>query len=516
MRVGGLFPWSAFSLAKALSISLAAALAWLWFRRFTSQAHALLGAVLLILFASGARWLLLFLPEQTIIGLGSGLQLVGQASAGARDLSTNLTRPWNLSGGSPFPLPFAFSSGIFTPLTLALTGSGALPHCALLILLLINRRAWNLPAGILLSCLLASLALIAEDLFFFVWLGILLAVLIRSLCSTRQPSKGAGKYIKGKSFWTGALPLSLLLALASGGPLTWVLLQWSGLAAHQTVASVGGGAAALRLNLPPAFLSSQLGSLAIFDPRRLALAISEMGPAMLLAPLVLAVSLKRVRSDQPVFAGLGLGTIAAFAAPVILRLEGTDEDASRLTSLALFGWLVLGLPGLWQLLKKARPVWQVLGGIAYGISILGGLALFPSQLTAIAQPQMPDFIQEADALMCKFYWNQLEPEGKILAFGPPSRAVTIFGRLLGQAYSEPGHPMERYQALLQDPDPRQVAMEGYSYLYLDKETWKALTNRQREQFKLPCVRKAGETEGEDNDFRLLYFVRKCEPGSPAP
>jgi hypothetical protein len=63
VRVGGLYPWIAMDISKALSLTLAVILAWLWLRRYLRGRLVWLWLVVLLLFAGGARWLLLFAPQ---------------------------------------------------------------------------------------------------------------------------------------------------------------------------------------------------------------------------------------------------------------------------------------------------------------------------------------------------------------------------------------------------------------------------------------------------------------------
>ncbi len=80
VRMGGLFPWTAFDLSKALTTALTLMLAWLWYRRYINRWWGVLLGVLLVLFGSGTRWVLLFLPPQTLLQMGKGLDLLGSAA----------------------------------------------------------------------------------------------------------------------------------------------------------------------------------------------------------------------------------------------------------------------------------------------------------------------------------------------------------------------------------------------------------------------------------------------------
>ena len=143
VRVGGLFSWSAFDAAKSLSTALTLILAWSWFRRFTKNPLALTAGVMLVFLAAGSRRMLLFLPESVLQRISAGIVLHGSAMQTAPDLYSALTSPWNIQGDGPFPFPFAFASGTFSPLSIALTGSGAIPEMTLFLLLLLAKRTWR-------------------------------------------------------------------------------------------------------------------------------------------------------------------------------------------------------------------------------------------------------------------------------------------------------------------------------------------------------------------------------------
>jgi len=181
VRIGGLFPWSAFDLTKALSLSLLVMLAWLWFHRYIHNSLANIFSVLLIILAAGTRWLLLFFPRNTLINLGKSITLWGTAKATGQNLYQALISPWNIEGGGPFPFPFAFANGIFPPQIMALGGSAAVAALSLFLLLLLAKRRWNWATGIIVSLIISSLGITSEHLFLMVWGGIFITVWVGSL-----------------------------------------------------------------------------------------------------------------------------------------------------------------------------------------------------------------------------------------------------------------------------------------------------------------------------------------------
>jgi hypothetical protein len=102
MQIGSLTPWSAFDFSKALIGALAVLLSYLIGRRYTNSelgGIALAGA---LLFASGTRYLLLFLPPTLLQSFDSLIELQGSAAELGVSFSETLTQPWLVDGGPPY------------------------------------------------------------------------------------------------------------------------------------------------------------------------------------------------------------------------------------------------------------------------------------------------------------------------------------------------------------------------------------------------------------------------------
>ena len=101
VRIGGFFPWSAADLYKSLSMVLTLVLGLLWYRRTLPggagrRAWTLVAVGLFLLFAGGARWLLLLLPESLLTSIGQRVELVGSAMQTAPSLYQALLGPWRV------------------------------------------------------------------------------------------------------------------------------------------------------------------------------------------------------------------------------------------------------------------------------------------------------------------------------------------------------------------------------------------------------------------------------------
>ena len=533
VRIGGFFPWSAFDLVRAQAIALTLVLAGLWLRRYIratpSPGWALALAGLLVLFGGGARWLLLFLPENYLLELSARISLQGSALTTGADFFTALTLPWKIEGGGSFPFPFAFINGIFPPLSMALTGSGALPQLTLVLLLLLARRRWTVTTGLVYGLLLASLALTGEHLLVILLAGLLTAVAIHLILNLRRKSY----HLPLGTYLTQALLLMLpgiILALLGGGVLTEMFRRvLSGLTGSTTDAGLGFSSLALRW--PPALVSAHLGEMAFSDGWQILAALAEVGPVIFLAPWLTWWTIKRARRSSSGLDSRGIangaiyGAWIGFLAPLVISLTTRDRDISRMTGTALFIWMLLSLPRLWLIFKQTmsrfpgkspanKAAWMRFVLITgYTITIAGGFGMFPAQTIAIGKPQFTYFIEEPDVLLSKAYWDRLKPGAWILDLAYPPRPATLFGRDIGRAYQDIYTPAPEYQALLASPDPHRIAGAGYAYVYFDKKTWLNLLPEQRQAFQRACVKEIAEQRTELGDFRRLLDVQACQPGS---
>lgn len=488
MRVGGLTPWGAFDLSKTISLVIAIPLAWLWFRRVTHNQHAAFWGSLLVLFAGGARWLLLLFPQQTLQQLGSGLRLLGSALATGPDLFTVLYSPWKIEGGGPFPFPFAFTNGVAQPLNMALASAGALPQATLLLLLLLARRRWTPLQGILYGLLLASLALTAEHIFGFILGGVALTGLGILLKFWRDKARHFSARwntaLAQLGNWLWVLVPAVLLAVVAGGVIHGVLrdlISQPATSAAQASTTFGG----FSLRWPPALTSAHFGALSITNPSQLLIALVETGALLFLAPLAIWWASRRARHGTWPPAWMAAGAVLSFIIALFIVYE-VERDTSRFTGSAVYIWLILGFPLAWILFRTGKSWLQVLLGIGYATAVLGGIALFSIQLISITKPQFTYFVKIPDAQMNQQFWDRLEENTQVFDT-LPYRSVTLFGRGAGRASAEIYQPYPEWLALAEVMDPLQIAQAGYAYLYLDKETWQALTPPQKQALEQPCI-----------------------------
>jgi hypothetical protein len=503
VRIGGFLPWSGWDMARALALSLTGALAWLWVRRIARNSWASFAGAMLAIFGGGSRWLLLFLPSSWLSRLGANLELQPSLLLAGPDFYAAMPSPWPVDGGGPLQLPFAFADGIYVPLNYLLGSTGALPALTVLVILLLaSRRGMRTSQAIVYGLLLAGLALSAEHLFVLVLaaLGITLGV---RLLMRRRGKTPAFKEPLGP--WIAALMLSIPLSLVQGGFLTESARAYVSALLGQ-VETLTTNAYGFSLRWPPGLMSGHLGPLSLLDPGQALMLLAELGPALLLGPLVACAWLVRRagRLHWPVI--LTWASMVSLLFPVFVRY-GVDRSTTRFPATALWMWTVLGLPALWLFLQSRGPWWRAGAAAGFFASVLGGWVMFSVELSAVPHPQISYFIAPEESLISLRNWDRLE-EGALVLDSLPERAVTLLGRAT-RARADIYAPLAEWETLVAAADPRRIAQAGFRYVYLDNLWWGRMTSEQREAFRQTCVRTMDSVEIGTTGFRRLLDVIDC-------
>ena len=502
MRVAAAAPWTALDLARGLTLALATVLAGLVAWRLTRKQMVAWLSALFFLFAGGTRWLLLLLPVALLNRISASITLLGSARDTAPDFAQALTRPWNAIGSGPIPFPFAFSNGVHDPAIMAHYGYGVSQGMITLLLLLISDRQKTWKTGVLLIALLASLALANEVDFVLLYLGMLLAGMawIARHRNVRPP--------RSTWFWIVVAALAGIAALVQGGFLTEAFrTRISGISPEASYFT------ARFFLIPPAIIATHLGKLSLFHPYQFLAAVFEVGPVVLVLPLVLRWGYAALQEQHWIHASL-----AAAAIPSLLSIFLEYSGNADITATTRLLWImislckILGVPLVWLWLQN-QAEWKhrlVQGLIA--VSMFAGIVLFSIQLIAIPRPVYTVFVTDMDAAFYQKYWDRLSPPSAWVLDPISQRSATIFGRqsdaLVGWGVSKP-----EYVALLENPDPYQLSAAGYRYVYADKEYWKQYDA----QLEQACVRVLETIEGVKvarsgaaPDFRRLADISECK------
>jgi hypothetical protein len=504
MRLGHMFPWTALDVARGLIMALPLVLAGLWAYRVTrSQMAAVLTGAMLAL-AGGARWLLLLLPPAWLSHISDNITLIGSASTSAGSLAEAMITTWKIDGAGPLPFPFAFYTGINQPYVMAYTGISGSGILILLVLLLAANRRRHWAAGVVVSALIAALALANEIAFLLIMLGFGIVALtwIFHHRSWRLPRELA--------IWIGILAASVVLAAVQGGLLTEILRSRFFAAQAQS----GYFDTSLVLTWPPAVISAHLGALSLANPAQLLAALAEIGPVVLVTPLIILWARRSYRLGNWYEAALIASSAGAILA-LFIAFKGPLYTATpRLMSGWFFACVLYAVPLLWVWGRTKSGSMQAAAATVAFAACLGGLVLFGVQLLAIQKPVLSTFISPMDARMAQDYWNRLAPDALILD-PVVSRAPTVFGRFTVSSpswySSDPA-----WQALIASPDPTKMRSAGFSYFYYDRDYWDRLDSTAQALLTSSCVKQIAEVDGihseqdYSKDFRRLIDIKKCK------
>jgi len=506
VRIGGLFPWSAWDISRAFAISLTLVCGWLWIRRITqSKAGAFWGSFL-IAFGMGTRWILGLLPSSWVTALASRVYLIGSSADTAKTLAEAISRKWVIDGGPPVPIPYAFANGVLNPLTFDWGGASSLPFLALTLILMVSSRIKLKWSGLLLfASAFLSLALSAEHIFVLLVLGVGMAVFVMS-CYHRS----AHHRIPSPFLWQFVAIVIVIVAfsLLQGGVLTEVA---------RTVFEGGRGIGAaasgnFSLRWPPAFFDSHLGSLSLMDWKQLVVILMECGPILLLFPIVLGRMLQDIKHNRITEFGFGLASCFGVVIPLFVNYYAA-RDITRFTATGMSLWLLLCIQPTWRFVQRTSLGYKILVILSYAFTVFGGIALFAFQCTAIFAPQTATFVSSMDSRMSQLFWDRLDPH--MMVFDSTGyRGQTLFGRLSIDTID--GFAKIQYLPYMANPDPYALRKAGFGYIYIDKRYWDHLPANYQRALYPACAQvmnkmeKMNSATGELFDFRILINITGCQ------
>ena len=503
MRIGDAAPWTAFDLARGLTLAMKVMLGGLVAEALTGKRNLVLWGALFLALAGGTRWLLLFFPPSLVSGISDSLRLIGATGQAKMTLAEMLTGPWLMDGSGPVPFPFAFASGVFSPSIMAFGGMGSTGGLVLLLIMLVVPRSRHSLSWALMVVMLSSLALANEIYLVSVGAG-LFFVAVYWVVRNRSL-----KFPPSLRNWIIVFALGTLVAVLQGGTLTELArgIFSAGPGDGEVYYKTGFG-----LSWPPAIVSAHLGILSLFNPYQLIMGLLEVGPLILIAPFLISRGRKAYAGGNWFEAGLMLSGIIGLLM-LFIEYDGTGgvRNTSRLFGHYLNVGSIYAVPLLWMYLKD-KSQWLVNSAIALGlVTVLSGVALFSAQLYALYSPTASYNLNELDIQMFDRHWNQLPAPGMV--FDPtPSRAVTVFGRPTDSGFSWYSEKPE-YTALVDSPDPYRIHQAGYDYMYYDLYYWQA----NKDLLDVPCVVQYDQVTdihsatGESGNFRRLVDITACIP-----
>lgn len=503
MRLAGMFPWSAFDLAKGLIAGLAITLSALVGWRLTHRPAGSAVMAVVVGLASGGRWLLLLLPQGLLRTISAQVTLWGSAATTAPNLYDGLASSWVVEGGPPVPIPFAFVNGILQPFVLgSQAGPGAFSVAILMLTLLLVGRARGWFAYSVLAVVFATWALVFEADFVLFGLGLALAA---AYVAVR--SREGAAMARNLPRLLAAFVLAGVVSLLQGGTLTDMaagLLQRAGSSASELAAPLG-----FSLRWPPAIVSSHLGELGISHPLLLLAGLLELGPLLLAAPIGLWVAARFARRGRAELCAWGLAGAVGLLLPLIVRYQ-SERDITRLSAFGLLALALLALPAI-GLLLQARPTgWLRWAGAGWmGACCLGGLVVAGSLLTAIPRATLSPDIAPIDARMADRFWGRLEP-GALVLDSSAWRAVALTG-LLTKSAPDSLSTYPEWEAMVAAPRLGSALEMGFRYVYVDEYWWQQMGAESGPFGDNPCVSLLGmERDNQANGSRRLFDIGACQ------
>jgi hypothetical protein len=383
------------------------------------------------------------------------------------------------------------------------TGIAGSAILILLLLLLTSQRWRRGGAAALTVVLMAALAIANEIAFLLAGFGLLITALSRLIAIPKQRTP------RGLRVWIGLMAAAVVIAILQGGMLTEIVLARLRLDAVAT----SYFDTTPTLSWPPSLVSAHLGSLSLANPLHVLLALLEMGPIILITPLVFAWWWRSLKKGRWLEASLIASSLGVFIAAFVSFKGPLFTAAPRLMS----GWFLVSslyfVPLLWFWLARHRDLFRIAAAATGVVSCIGGLVLLSVQLAAIQRPVFATFITQMDAKVAADHWNQLRPGA--LVFDPlVFRAPTVFGRPTRSSptwYTR----SEDWELLRDEANPSEIAAAGFDYMYFDREYWDRLTTSQQDALAGECVTRLWQVDGTRSesdyrkDFRRLLDIREC-------
>jgi len=510
MRLGGLLPWSAFDLSKAIAGAYLFLMLALLANRYLDYPWAGLLVAGILAFVTGTRFLLFLAPSGLMTQLDALIRVRSPDVVVGMPLSQAIYQGVVLDDGPPAPFLFAFMDSFGWPFVMALhIGPSVFSFIILLLAWMLAPRMKGKAAAVVLMILFSFWAIVWESSYgLFLIAGLLMAVF-----TLWNQSRGMEKWVR----WTIiALLLSIPFAVFQGGTITEAIrkivfgLGNAASAASSEPASLGG----FSVRWPPAIYSKHLGSLEIFSLRELFVAILELGPVVLFIPWITWWAWKRYRQGEWMLGTAVSSSWLGFLFPIFFSYE-YDRDIVRFTEHALWIWSLILVIMTFDSISKQNRVFKFLaiGGIA--LMIFGGVEIAGSELSAASQSMLSEEeIIDLDSAIVKEVWDRLPPGSEV--FDPfPWRATMITGRLTrvvqGNMSYNYGHSQE-WEALRANPSVERFLANGFRYVYIDENWWKELSEAARASLRAPCVQVVTEHVGsERGNFRRLVNLDQCEP-----
>ena len=501
MRLASSYPWVALDIARGITLAIWVVLSYVWVRRMARSHIAGFFGTLFALFAGGARWMLLLLPQKLIETISSQITLIGSGLSTAPDLISALPASWQINGDGPIHFPFAYANSINIPAIMGHNGTGKIAALIIILLLLSYRRwrgGWR--TGIVFTILLSALALGGEVAYGLFGLGLFAALFL--FLAIKRSRKIPASFIP----WIWVSGISLIIALLQGGVLTELMRGVVSGDSGTTHFTFGA-----QVGFPPMLVSAHLGRLSLVQPAQLFVALLEIGAVIFALPITVVWGWRMVKQQRWFEAAL-FGQIIVAAFMLFVQFEGSLLTATNRLIGGAFATLSLYAVPLFWVWAKQRSEQVEVALLGWGaVAVFGGVMFFGIEMIAIQKPVYASFVSDMDAKVASLYWDVLPADS--LIFDPdPYRSPTIFGRYTNSSYTWYTIKPE-WLDLKENPDLYLLRAAGYDYLYFDREYEK----EHKALLRIPCAKTVYKIDGgkpshgvQIPDSRTLMDISSCE------
>lgn len=509
MRLGGLLPWSAFDLSKAIVGAYALLLAVLLGKRYTDRAWGGIVVAVVFALATGTRYLLLLVPQSLMAKIDPKIVVRSVDEVVGMPLSQAILQGIVIGDGPPAPFVYAYMNGIGWPVVMAINAGPSVLSLVILMLIWLLAPRIRRPASFFIMTLLFSTwALVWEASYGLILISGLIAILYWFL----RERGGVDEMFK----WIAlALLLSIPIALLQGGTITEMVRRIAGeIGTAATAVPEGAGTfGGFSVHWPPVIYSGHLGAMSIFSPLKLFVGILELGPVVFFTPWITLWSWKRFRQGDWILGIIVLSAWIGFAVPIFLTYE-YNRDIVRFSKHGLLIWTVLLVIIIWDQSFKWAEVFRYLAGIGLALMVFGGIVIASTELSAASKTVLSEnVINGMDSRVSRDVWDEL-PVGSEVFDSRIWRATALTGRLthvvMGKMSYDYGiSPV--WEQLRAKPSVEKMLDNGFRYVYIDEGWWAELPEESRASLSEVCVRVVTEyQDNERNQFRRLIDLENCK------
>ena len=499
MRLGNLFPWSAFDLGKAMVWVYSLILVAFLLKQYLQQTWKVILGIGLFLFLGGTRYLLMLLPASLLQSFDRLITFSGVSQDLNLPFSKILFAQWAVGGGPPQPFIYGFTNSLNAGYVLNHMGEFPLTLIIIGLLWYLADKYDSSRAIPILAVLLAQLALTYESAYGLLLVS--LAVVGAILFFTRRRSIP-------KSFWffVAAAALSLPFAVFQGGSLFSIVqgVFEKALGGSPAVIIHPDAESVFSFQWPPAIPTSHFGALSIISFPQLLVGLFEIGPIIFFTPAITKWAWRKFQQGEWMMGVLAISAWVGFILSMFVSYNLSERDITRFTKHAILLW---NLFFIIMVLQKEK-VWSRWGrGLAVlctALMLVSGLQNTWIQNSALTRPVLSDGIDGLDAQITNQVWGTLNQ--KDLVFDPGSndwRATAVTGLLTASSMNRQTTPL--WNQLSHGPSLQGFIQNGFRYLYVDQGWWRALTDVQRESLSDTCI-KAVAAVGTENDFQFRKLL----------